>query len=217
MAEGGVINWDNGDATITQTSNDITVAGITTFGVGTSTAVTLGTIEVGAASDTTISRSAAGVIAVEGVVIPSVSSTSTLTNKTVDFGATLGTDDTYVGEVMSGLNNSGGVTQWDAVYMNSSSAWVIADANGSGTYPARGLAVATASTGNATTVIVRGIVRNDGWSAWTVGAPIYLSGTAGAITQTVPATSGDKVQVIGYAIASKTIFVDFNSTYVTVQ
>ncbi len=144
------------------------------------------------------------------------SQASTMTNKIIDFGTSLASDDTFVGEVMSGLNNSGGVTQWDAVYMNSSSQWVLADANGSSTYPARGLATATSSTGNPTTVVIRGIVRNDGWSAWTVGGPLYLSGTAGAITQSVPATSGDKVQVIGYAIASKTIFVDFNSTYVTV-
>jgi hypothetical protein len=41
------------------------------------------TIELGHASDTTLSRSAAGVLAVEGVVIPSISSTSTLTNKTL--------------------------------------------------------------------------------------------------------------------------------------
>lgn len=41
------------------------------------------TIELGHASDTTLSRSAAGVIAVEGVVIPSISSTNTLTNKRV--------------------------------------------------------------------------------------------------------------------------------------
>ena len=83
LAEGGVINWDNGDATITQTGNDITIAGITSFGLGTSTAVTAGTIELGAASDTTLSRSAAGVLAVEGVVVPSISSTNTLTNKRV--------------------------------------------------------------------------------------------------------------------------------------
>ena len=39
------------------------------------------TIELGHATDTTLSRSAAGVLAVEGVVIPSISSTNTLTNK----------------------------------------------------------------------------------------------------------------------------------------
>lgn len=41
------------------------------------------TIELGHATDTTISRSAAGVLAVEGVVIPSISSTNTLTNKRI--------------------------------------------------------------------------------------------------------------------------------------
>jgi hypothetical protein len=43
----------------------------------------VGSIELGHASDTTLSRSSAGVLAVEGVVVPTVSSTSTLTNKTL--------------------------------------------------------------------------------------------------------------------------------------
>lgn len=49
----------------------------------TSTALGVGSLELGNASDTTLSRSAAGVLAVEWVVIPSISSTSTLTNKRV--------------------------------------------------------------------------------------------------------------------------------------
>lgn len=56
------------------------VAGIT---ASTSTALGVGTVELGHATDTTISRSSAGVIAVEGVVIPSISSTNTLTNKRI--------------------------------------------------------------------------------------------------------------------------------------
>ena len=56
------------------------VAGIT---ASTSTALGVGSLELGHASDTTLSRSAAGVLAVEGVVIPSISSTNTLTNKRV--------------------------------------------------------------------------------------------------------------------------------------
>jgi len=47
----------------------------------TSAALGLGTIELGHATDTTISRVSAGVIAVEGVTIPTISSTNTLTNK----------------------------------------------------------------------------------------------------------------------------------------
>lgn len=49
----------------------------------TSEALGVGTLEVGHATDTTISRVSAGVIAVEGVTIPTLSSTSTLTNKTL--------------------------------------------------------------------------------------------------------------------------------------
>lgn len=84
LATGGVINWANGEVTITETdANTLTVAGATSVSLGTSAAFTTGTIELGHASDTTISKSAAGVIAVEGVVIPTISSTHTLTNKRV--------------------------------------------------------------------------------------------------------------------------------------
>jgi hypothetical protein len=49
----------------------------------TATAVGVGSVELGHASDTTLSRNAAGVLQVEGVVVPTVSSTNTLTNKTL--------------------------------------------------------------------------------------------------------------------------------------
>lgn len=50
----------------------------------TSEALGVGTLELGHASDTTLSRSSAGVLAVEGVVVPTISSSNTLTNKTID-------------------------------------------------------------------------------------------------------------------------------------
>lgn len=56
------------------------VAGITS---STTQALGVGSIELGHASDTTLSRSSAGVLAVEGVVVPTISSTSTLTNKRI--------------------------------------------------------------------------------------------------------------------------------------
>ena len=51
--------------------------------LATTTAIAAGSIEVGHASDTTVTRSAAGKLAVEGVDIPTVSSTDTLTSKTL--------------------------------------------------------------------------------------------------------------------------------------
>jgi hypothetical protein len=49
----------------------------------TSTALGVGTVELGHATDTTISRVSAGVIAVEGINVVTTSSTDTLTNKTL--------------------------------------------------------------------------------------------------------------------------------------
>lgn len=142
------------------------------------------------------------------------SATATLTNKTVSLTAAHGSDDTYEGLQIPGLNNTGGVTQWDAVYLNGSSQWALADANGTNTFPARGLAVATVSTGNATTVLIRGTVRNDAWN-WTPGGTIYLSTTAGGLTQTAPSGSGDKIQAVGFALTADIAFFDFNSLFLT--
>ena len=87
-------NLVSGGALGTPTSGTLTnctglpIGGLT---ASTSTALGVGSIELGHASDTTLSRSAAGVLAVEGVVIPSISSTSTLTNKTLTDPAIVGT------------------------------------------------------------------------------------------------------------------------------
>jgi len=58
---------------------------------GSQTIATTGSLELGHATDTTLSRSAAGVVAVEGVVVPTVSSTNTLTNKTLADPVIVGT------------------------------------------------------------------------------------------------------------------------------
>lgn len=139
----------------------------------------------------------------------------TLSGKKLSLTAAHTVDDTYEGLQIPGLANLGGVTQWDAVYLNGSSQWVKADANGSGTYPARGLAVATALTTVVVIVLIRGTVRNDAW-AWIPGGTIYLDVSAGALTQTPPATTGDKVQAVGFALTADIAFFDFCPTYIEV-
>jgi len=61
------------------------VSGIT---ASTSTALGVGSVELGHATDTTLARSSAGVITVEGVVVPTISSTNTLTNKSLSDSTT---------------------------------------------------------------------------------------------------------------------------------
>jgi hypothetical protein len=87
----------NGTAgTVLSVSNDLALAISDESGTGavvfntspTLVTPTLGTasataIELGHATDTTIARASAGVITVEGVAVPTISSTSTLTNKTI--------------------------------------------------------------------------------------------------------------------------------------
>ena len=100
VGTGVTINGTTGNISATSFSGDgsgLTGAGIgtngnvNTSGIITATAGNFTTLELGHATDTTLSRSAAGVLAVEGVVIPSVSSTNTLTNKTLTDPAIIGT------------------------------------------------------------------------------------------------------------------------------
>jgi len=85
----GVFTTQISGVTITGTTANF-ASGVFTTQISGATVVAT-TIELGNASDTTLSRSAAGVLAVEGVVIPSISSTSTLTNKTLTDPAIIGT------------------------------------------------------------------------------------------------------------------------------
>ncbi len=139
-----------------------------------------------------------------------------LSNKTIIQTAAHSADNLLTGTVISGLNAGATITQWQAVYLGSSSTWLLADANGSGTYPARGLAVAAYSNTNPATILVQGTVRHDAWS-WTPGGTLYLSDTAGDLTQTVPSSSGDKVQQVGFALTATIAYLNFASgEYATV-
>ena len=82
---GGTVLYSGGalgtpsSATLTNATG-LPVSGIT---ASTSTALGVGTIELGHATDTTIARSAAGVVTIEGVEVVTLSRTQTLTNKTL--------------------------------------------------------------------------------------------------------------------------------------
>jgi hypothetical protein len=77
----------NGNATIAGTlaANGGITVDATNFVVSGSTGAitTLSTLDLGHASDTTLSRLSAGVLAVEGVAVPTISSSNTLTNKSI--------------------------------------------------------------------------------------------------------------------------------------
>jgi len=118
----------------------------------------------------------------------------------------------YTGEVIvDGMVASATVGQ--CLYL-ASGGWTIAKADSASTIPAKGLCIET-GTGNRK-VLLRGIVRNSGWS-FTKGQKIYVSAaTAGAITATAPSSTGNQVQIIGICLSSDTIYFFFDSTYVEI-
>lgn len=129
-----------------------------------------------------------------------------------DNGLPLPANNTYVGqEVLTQWNAGQNMNQWSAVYLSAAGTWLLADANGSGTFPARGIIVATTTNGSKATVLVKGHVRNDTWN-WTVGGNIYLSETGGALTQTAPTTASN-VQAVGWADSSDSIILNVTPTF----
>lgn len=66
------------------------------------------------------------------------------------------------------------------------------------------------------TVLLSGFARDDTW-AWTVGGSIYNSTTVGALTQTAPSGTGDRVQVCGTATHADRIFFNPDSTWIIVN
>lgn len=134
----------------------------------------------------------------------------------VGFSGALGTDDTYNGDQITGTQAGETVAQWELVRMHSDGQFHLADADAAGEFPARGLAVAATSDNTAITVLTQGTVRNDTWN-WTVGGTLYLSTTAGGLTQTAPSTSGNAVQVVGFAISADIAYFNFTGHYLEVQ
>lgn len=178
LAEGGVINWDNGDITLTQTGNELVLAG--------------GNLDIG----TNILRIAGN----------------------IDMDGTPATDDTFVGPSTDEFQASATIAQWEAVYLNSSSQWALTDADAAATAGTVMVALATeaGTLNNALRVALPGsFVRNDAWT-WTVGGPIYLSTTPGALTQTAPSATDDVVRILGYAVNADTIYWNPSNDFITV-
>lgn len=129
--------WTPSSGTLTNCTW-LPVSGIT---ASTSTALGVGSIELWHATDTTLSRVSAGVIAVEWVTVPTISSTSTITNKrnqprivsatsyTTDTGTSLdfSTCDIFIVTAQAGallFNNPSGTPQhWEKIIIRIKDNW----------------------------------------------------------------------------------------------
>ena len=72
------------------------------------------------------------------------------------------------------------------------------------TCPAQGVCISAANVDGNVTILFRGFFRDDGGINLPVGGLFYLSpATAGAITGTLPSTTGNQVQILGNALIAQ--------------
>lgn len=93
---------------------------------------------------------------------------------------------------------AGGIAQFDAVYISANDTVLKADADAIATARVIGFAIAAISESAAGYIRTHSLITGIG-TAWTAGAPVYLSTTAGGLTQTAPTGSGDVVIEVGIA------------------
>jgi hypothetical protein len=120
----------------------------------------------------------------------------------IQMDGTPGSDDTYAGSTITGWNCGESIEQWDLVYLDDTqNEWMEADADAAGKFPAIGMAVAACTDGNEGTILLWGVVRNDGWTWTGNGKKLYLDETTtGGLTETAPSTAGDCVQLKAYSL-----------------
>ena len=90
----------------------------------------------------------------------------------------------------------------EVVYINNVGLWVKADAD-SVTSPVIAIVVKGVPNGQPVKLLLTGVIGDNSWS-WTVGGALYLSNTAGGLTQTAPVTGSH--QKVGYALSSTLIY-----------
>lgn len=192
----------------------------------TSEALGVGTLEVGHATDTTISRVSAGVIAVEGVNVLTTAGgtmTGSITlgeNTSIALDPAGSADGKYSGITVTG---TGGATIafGDLVTLDKDdSRWELVDISvaAAATGDARGLlgmAVTSSSDGGALTILLNGIIRADAnFPTLTIGAPVYAS-TTGDIVVAQPTTTDYVIRQVGYALTADEIYFNPTGTWTT--
>ncbi len=211
LASGGVINWAAGNVTLTHST------GILTQNAG---ELRITSANVGTNADS----------------VPTLSSTSTLTNKTLTSPTIQTTptyasgtnliltvptvDDTATGEITNAFNSGYSSSAiGDLVYLDSSATWQKADADASATTYGSGplgIALEVKAASNALKVLLRGFAYcSTAFPTFTIGGAIYMSASPGVVTQTAPVATDSATRVLGYAVHADKMWFNPSNDYIT--
>ena len=128
-------------------------------------------------------------------------------------------DNGYTGITVTLENNTGSsIAIGKAVALHKSNAGeiILAQANADTTMPCIGITAEAIADGASGEVLVNGLVYDADVLDCTIGYPMYVSeDTAGVFTKTLPASDGDRFQIVGQGLhADKMIF---NPDYTIVE
>jgi hypothetical protein len=138
---------------------------------------------------------------VSGDISPQLGGDLDLNGNSIDFGAILTSNGTYEGKIITvtvDTSASFGSVLAQAADFN----YDPADADAA--TQSDGLVIVVDEGTGSRSVLIEGQVCNTAWN-WSAGF-LYLSTTAGAMTQTAPSGSGDQVVVVGWALSADTVY-----------
>jgi len=184
-------------------------------------------VAVTVAEQTIIGRKTGGNITaltvseVQAIIFSSALSTEILLgeNYGIKHDAALSADGKYSGIVRAGTAGAT-LAFGDLIYLSAvDSRWELTDANATGTAGdvLLGICVLTAANdGDATTVLLMGLVRADtAFPTMTISAPQYVSETAGDITGTQPTTTDAVIRRVGFAWTADELYFNPSNDYIT--
>jgi hypothetical protein len=210
LAEGAVINWDNGDATLTQVGNAVTLAGadllVTTAGTAATSVATLQATQ-------TLTNKTLSAPTITGDMLMSEGASMVL-------DAASSADGSYSGITRDGTAGAT-LAFGDLIYLDpTDSRWELADANSAigADGDARGIlgicVLSAAGNGSATKILLWGIVRADAvFPALTINAQAFVGENAGDIVVAAPTTSGAVVRSVGVAWTADELFFNPPNVY----
>ena len=141
-------------------------------------------------------------------------------NVALVYDAALSADGKYCGMVRAGTAGAA-LAFGDLVYLAAAdSRWELTDADAASTAGdvLIGMCVlAAAGDGSATTILFQGFIRADAkFPALTIGAPAYVSTTAGEIQVAKPSGTDDVVRRVGFAWTADELYFNPSNDYITI-
>ena len=136
----------------------------------------------------------------------------------IKLDATLSGDEKWSGIVVAGTLGST-VATGEICFLASDGKWDkvdgIVDGTDTGFNKQLGICLAGGDDTDATEMLLYGKVRSAGFPSFsTVGAPVYLSDTAGDITETAPSTTNHTLRIVGFSLSADELMFNPSNDWV---